>query len=229
MFNLILLQFIAHFIGDYYLQSGMIAMKKSDSYYYTFLHSVIYVIPFYVIWLLFCQYNMYLLFYTSILAWSHCFVDLGKVYLNIHQNKFKEKGYGSIVNAGFLYVIDQFIHYFLICFVSILMLEKVSLIYSFCLLGIDLLLVILYQPYYVSAKILFLTDKSISNTFSKCDCLLKLSGMLVGFLCLLCPFWLQILFLCFGMGYWFYSKKDVVIYWNGALLVCMAIIPLLGI
>lgn len=233
-FQLMTLQYIAHFIGDYYLQSGIIAKNKSRSYYYTFLHSLIYVVSFYVFWLIFCQFDIFLLLYVSILAWSHYLVDIAKAYLNIHQDIVKEKRYGFFVDDRFLYVIDQLVHYCIICFVSVAMLKDYSLSPEFLLYEdfrfyeICFLLVIFYQPYYVSAKILFCKNKNITNTFSKDDCFLKLSGVVLGIVCLLCPIWLQITLLCFGLYDWFYSKKELVLYWIGVIIISIGIIVIFG-
>lgn len=219
--KLIIIQFISHFIGDYYLQSGTIAKKKSNSYYYTFIHSVIYTIPYYAVWILFCQFDKMLLIYTSILAWSHCFVDLLKVYFTV-QKKYK-------MNGNVLYVVDQVTHYLIIFMVSIFMLSDYKFDFvipvDFYVLGMCLLLIVLHQPYYVSAKVLFCKNKVITNTFSKEECLLKCSGVVLGILSIFIPLW--ILFFG-GLVYYVYSKKEIVGYWNGALLICLLFIPILG-
>ena len=124
--QLMLFQYIAHFIGDYYLQTGSIAKNKATSYYYTFLHSVLYVVPHYVIWLVFCQFDMYLFLYVSILAWSHCLVDMGKAYLSIHNQELKARGHKILSQGQILYVFDQLIHYTITYIGTILMFKNYS-------------------------------------------------------------------------------------------------------
>ena len=38
---------VCHYLADYYMQTAKIAAKKTQSYYYTFIHSVLYALPFF--------------------------------------------------------------------------------------------------------------------------------------------------------------------------------------
>lgn len=40
---------IAHLIGDYVLQSDFIAKTKGSNWYHLFVHSALYVVPFYIL------------------------------------------------------------------------------------------------------------------------------------------------------------------------------------
>lgn len=40
---------IAHLIGDYVLQSDFIAKTKGENWYHLFVHSALYVVPFYIL------------------------------------------------------------------------------------------------------------------------------------------------------------------------------------
>ena len=40
---------ICHLIGDYFLQSDFIAKTKGQNWYHLFVHCILYVVPFYIV------------------------------------------------------------------------------------------------------------------------------------------------------------------------------------
>lgn len=65
---------ICHLIGDYVLQSNFLATTKGENWYHLFVHSVLYIVPFY----LFFGFNSGLLF----LAVTHFIIDALKARYN---------------------------------------------------------------------------------------------------------------------------------------------------
>lgn len=77
---------IAHLIGDYVLQSDFIAKTKGSNWYHLFVHSALYVVPFYILF----GFGLELL----VIFISHMIIDPLKAR------------YGKIS-----YIQDQVIHY----------------------------------------------------------------------------------------------------------------------
>ena len=48
MMDKLLLLIFCHLIGDYFLQNDYIAKTKGDNWYHLFVHSVLYIVPFYL-------------------------------------------------------------------------------------------------------------------------------------------------------------------------------------
>lgn len=63
---------LAHLIGDYVLQSDFIATTKGENWYHLFVHSILYVVPFYFIFGF--NYQLFFLFL------SHFVIDAGKAF-----------------------------------------------------------------------------------------------------------------------------------------------------
>ena len=83
----ILLILFCHLIGDYVLQCDFIAKTKGENCYHLFVHSVLYCLPFYIVFGM--NVNLLVLFI------SHVVVDAGKA-------RYKKIGY----------IEDQLLHYF---------------------------------------------------------------------------------------------------------------------
>ena len=49
MIEKIFILIICHFIGDYVLQSNFIAITKGKNWYHLIVHSILYTVPFYLI------------------------------------------------------------------------------------------------------------------------------------------------------------------------------------
>lgn len=77
---------IAHLIGDYVLQTDFIAKTKGENWYHLFVHSALYVVPFYVLFGF--DWKLGLLFL------SHSLIDAQKA-------RYNKLGY----------VCDQILHY----------------------------------------------------------------------------------------------------------------------
>lgn len=80
---------ICHLIGDYVLQSNFLASTKGKNWYHLFVHSVLYIAPFYY----FFGFDSGLLF----LAITHFIIDALKARYNCVS-----------------YVWDQWVHYYMI-------------------------------------------------------------------------------------------------------------------
>lgn len=86
MFELIFKILTSHMLGDYVLQSDFIARTKGENWYHLIVHSVLYVLPFY----LFFGFEFDLL----LVGFAHFAIDAGKA-------RFKQLTYAH----------DQILHY----------------------------------------------------------------------------------------------------------------------
>lgn len=74
MIEIIFKTIICHLLGDYILQSDFIAKTKGANWYHLFVHSMLYIFPFY----LFFGFNIDL----ALLFLSHFVIDAGKARFN---------------------------------------------------------------------------------------------------------------------------------------------------
>lgn len=95
-----LLFIIFHVVGDFYLQSDEVAKNKENLNTFMLIHSIIYSIPFVLLFIYF-KINVSLLI---IITLSHLLIDVCSVKL---KNKYKEK-------ECLIFCSDQFIHIFII-------------------------------------------------------------------------------------------------------------------
>ncbi|MCR0405062.1 DUF3307 domain-containing protein [[Clostridium] innocuum] len=95
-----LLFIIFHVVGDFYLQSDEVAKNKENLNTFMLIHSIIYSIPFVLLFIYF-KINVSLMI---IITLSHLLIDVCSVKL---KNKYKEK-------ECLIFCSDQFIHIFII-------------------------------------------------------------------------------------------------------------------
>ncbi len=91
--------FLLHLLGDFYLQTNMLARKKETSYRFTLLHCLIYAIPFAVFPLLVSQ-PWSMVTPVLVLIGSHFIIDTVKFFLQ-RSGRFSKTR---------LYVVDQLLH-----------------------------------------------------------------------------------------------------------------------
>ena len=216
----VLMVFIAHFMGDYYLQTGTIASRKSHSYFYTFIHSVCYVIPFYIIWVFYCDWNLIAFLCLSITAWNHWLIDTCKVYITLKSGTLLIFGKEVKISSKSIYLIDQLCHYVLMLLFSIgfmyffpqefifakirqLNLEQIQ---SF------LFLFAIYQPLYVSNRILFCKNHLITNCYNVSHCFEKIYSVLVGLLLIFKQYYALVLLFIVSIIYIYIKKMDSDLY-----------------
>jgi hypothetical protein len=111
--ELIILFVLAHILGDYYLQSEKIAEKKSHSFSWLILHSLIYALGYAALLVLFFSVGM---LYAVLILWgAHFVIDLikwlfeRKLYSPLEND---ENAYmGVFKKKRLLYLLDQGMHY----------------------------------------------------------------------------------------------------------------------
>ncbi|WP_249028918.1 DUF3307 domain-containing protein [Tannockella kyphosi] len=172
--------FIAHFLGDYILTTGEIANGKSSEYYYTFLHCVLYTLIHYA-GCLFLGITVASFMLATVISLSHAIVDFIKSYITINKDELMAKGIGFVKYGKFLYMADQHIHYFLtflFCdmFASQLGVSNVNI--EVC--RYILFFAIMWQPTYVTYRVLTNTGYMIGNPFETKDSLLKIYILVIG-------------------------------------------------
>lgn len=84
-----------HMIGDYVLQTDFIAKTKGENWYHLFVHSVLYVVPFVVVFGF--GYGWFTVGMAISLYTTHFVIDAWKA-------RYKTIGYAE----------DQFMHYFVL-------------------------------------------------------------------------------------------------------------------
>jgi len=99
----------AHFFGDWFLQSRTIAVNKSNSFYYMFLHIVLVLIPIYFVLLLYGSPEFIWIEFLFIYACFHGFQDfiIWKIFpslLKIKNEYWKDKKFYDLI------AVDQFLH-----------------------------------------------------------------------------------------------------------------------
>lgn len=181
LIKIILLCLIAHHLGDYYLQNGFLAAKKAGSYYYTFIHCLIYGTPFVVIWLIFLEKDLFVFRYILIIWALHIPVDLGKCYLTINKDKLVQKGHKIVGRTNLIYLLDQLVHALTIVGIMMyiypyLITMKLNLLdsCSISLIAFFLYFILGFQVYYVTIRKITKREREISNWYSSKDLKLKL-------------------------------------------------------
>ncbi|ENY88100.1 hypothetical protein HMPREF1094_00551 [[Clostridium] innocuum 2959] len=143
-----LLFIIFHVVGDFYLQSDEVAKNKENLNIFMLIHSIIYSIPFVLLFIYF-KINVSLLI---IITLSHLLIDVCSVKL---KNKYKEK-------ECLIFCSDQFIHIFIIYLCSSYM--NLTIILSNMALISILAILILVKPTGVlislAFKVIFKEEKS---------------------------------------------------------------------
>ncbi len=149
---------IGHVIGDFYLQSSKLAIKKNESFKILLKHSFIYFISMVVVTIP--------IFSLSIMKWI-CIISIAHFIVDSLKYIFKKKIVTDDRIEAVVYCGDQIIHIILIIFVAIAILissEPVSYIYSVqYLLGTlqinatnilswILILLIIIQPFSITLK-----------------------------------------------------------------------------
>lgn len=204
MLECLFIMYFAHFLGDYTFQIGKVAKMKCFSYYYTFLHCIIYATVHYVC-IFYIGISLPTLLLASLISLSHGIVDFVKAYISINKEKLKEKIYNPLLNFKFIYIFDQLTHYaftFLFCYLIAPFVDMNNMISSVDprVYGILLYVLIMHQPLYINYCILFDDKHKIRNAFSKKDSSFKI--------------WTILIALCYAYSDW-------------ALIVCMAIFGIL--
>lgn len=168
--EILFLSYIAHFIGDFFLQTNYIASRKTFSYNYTLIHSSLYLIPFALIWLLF-QCNINVLWCVIVLGLSHAVVDVIKCFCSIHQSSVNHKFLKKCVEGKYLFLIDQMIHYVII-FATVIGMQHlwgdVEMIVPIpiIILAILLHIVVFTRPSYIAYKMIVTPNSKICRLFS---------------------------------------------------------------
>jgi hypothetical protein len=113
-YNLLILCFIAHILGDYYFQTNKLALYKKSSLLGLFLHSILYSIP-YTLLILFCRKNDSLKTGVILIIITHFIIDLAKYILyNVHNQKIKK----MLDRKDWpIYFIDQCLHFLTIIYI----------------------------------------------------------------------------------------------------------------
>lgn len=105
MNNITLLFLIAHVLGDFYFQSNKLSRTKAKKYRYVLLHSVLYAVPFLLIFSL--VFSWEIIIGVIAIVVSHFVVDTAKFFFQ-----------KTRISQGVLFVLDQILH--------------VSIIYAVC-------------------------------------------------------------------------------------------------
>lgn len=156
-FTLLLL--IAHFIGDFHLQSEELAAAKIRTNAaltrHLFIHGALLV----VIWLISLQW-----YAGSLIAFvwiSHILIDLLKVFLQSHWSF-------TIIQEKWLYMMDQCLHLISIVVISNMLFANIDITHiSINLLKWVLLMVMITKPANITFKILF--SQYQNQTLSKTE------------------------------------------------------------
>ncbi len=115
MKELLLLLFIGHFLGDYYFQSEGDSLKKEREIKILIKHSIIYGIPYIILYLL-TGLNPVFLTASIIAVLTHGIIDYGKFILNGYlrrKNPQLRDKYSSAV-----YISDQVLHIAVLIYIS---------------------------------------------------------------------------------------------------------------
>lgn len=199
---------ICHFIGDYFLQTSYVSMRKEKSHRYTFIHSALYSIPF-VIFFIFNGFTKEVFFIVLLSIMMHCLIDHIKCYItySLKKDVIKIK-----ISSLFLYFFDQILHIYTMFIFSyyIFDLSQIKLFVlidniNIRLLSAVLFFVVMFQPAYVTYLLASHRPREICNTVNK-------EGLLMKFqLELIAAFWWfqNIYILCFIIGFqlWQYKTK----------------------
>lgn len=175
---LLLFCFIAHFLGDYYLQTKHLSKIKDNVFRGVIQHSFLYCIPFLLIWI-FLGLDEVIGYAFLCICMIHLIIDSVKfLYKTRIIKRIKNKSF--IINERTLYVVDQSIHLIsimIICFIN----RSVMINHLFPLetflryINIDahqffqwiLLLLIIGKPINISFKKLFTGLKPSDSVLSQ--------------------------------------------------------------
>ena len=129
---------LCHFIGDYYFQSEKMALKKGHNFKKTLIHSVLYSIPFFTLFMLSLFYELSPFFDLSqfglfilIIVVSHFILDVckGQIEFLLKQKVLNNRSHGNndIKNIEMMkiekiiYIADQICHFSILLFFSVLL------------------------------------------------------------------------------------------------------------
>lgn len=118
MTNLLLILIIGHIIGDYYLQSESLALKKKNSFKYLILHTVIIFLVNSLIYIIYSFQNDILVLLLMISS-IHFVIDLLKMIFEKYI--LKEKALPKI-----LFLLDQFLHIIVIIILASIFENKID-------------------------------------------------------------------------------------------------------
>lgn len=112
--NFIIMCFIVHIIGDYYLQDDEMSKLKKENFSGVAIHSAIYSIPFILIFILFKK-NYKLIFLLLLLCLAHFVIDFIKyiayrLYLKIFNTEDKKNKLKKYIKSWMIYIFDQILH-----------------------------------------------------------------------------------------------------------------------
>lgn len=96
-----LLVLTAHFLGDFIFQPGYLAEKKKENIWFLFIHTVIYIIPFVFVFLMFGVYWKILIYIFGVLA-LHFLIDFCKIKIS--------KKFNSNAAALAIFLVDLALH-----------------------------------------------------------------------------------------------------------------------
>lgn len=112
MTKLLLLCILAHTLGDYYLQTENMSIKKIQDFKWLVFHSVLYTVPWIIVAFFNIDQNLFTLFGYIVL--SHFIIDLFKYLITNYLSKKEMK----FLSESKLYVVDQILHLTCIFFIS---------------------------------------------------------------------------------------------------------------
>lgn len=112
--TLLLMFFLAHIIGDFYLQTETVARRKEEKFSWVLFHSILYALLFALTGILISTIKM---MYIIVVAASHAAIDIAKYGI---QKKILKTGDKEIGNEAEIFVVDQIVHILVILVVSIL-------------------------------------------------------------------------------------------------------------
>ena len=169
----LIIMYICHYVGDYYLQTSKIAANKMYSYNYTALHSALYASPFElaaVLW----KFDPVVLLAVLVAVGSHFLIDMGKcAWICSARNK----------HTRLVYILDQTLHIVILYFCGSCGVGSMPLLPLYeKWLYIVLYVVALLQPAYISYEVLFSTDRSGDCMKGRKQYIFKAASITMGIL-----------------------------------------------
>lgn len=104
---LVMICFIAHILGDFYLQTDKMATSKLTAWKGLLFHGLIYFVPFLLAFVMF-EYSTIMILILLLIGTSHLFVDTLKfVYYKVIDASDRDK---HVQTRAYLYLLDQGLH-----------------------------------------------------------------------------------------------------------------------
>ncbi len=169
--NFLVIMFILHIVGDYYLQSDKIAYNKKNKVGPLLLHCLVYAVVAYII--IIPVWSLQVVIYTGLVVAVHFVIDMLKFIFYKTTKKFmSHMAYKDFwqTKGKVVYIVDQVLHVISIFIISIIFVEQVGSLLRWgifdysddinnMLLRYGLMVLLIFKPVNITFRQLFIHTK----------------------------------------------------------------------